>query len=55
MASPHVAGLALYLYALEGQSGAAEMTARILELGVDDVVDAGSGSPTIRAYNGNGA
>lgn len=54
MASPHVAGLALYLKALEeGLDSPAKTVARIKELAIRDVViDAGSDSPNLLAYNG---
>lgn len=56
MACPHVAGLALYLMALEGLETPQQVTARIRELGTDGVVDnAGQGSPNLLAYNGIGA
>jgi oryzin len=38
MASPHVAGLAAYLMALEGLSTPAEVTARIKQLAVDGII-----------------
>ncbi|KAI0841164.1 subtilisin-like serine protease pepD [Hypoxylon sp. FL0890] len=54
MSSPHVAGLALYLKGLEvGLDSPADTVARIKELATPDVVvDAGSGSPNLLAYNG---
>ncbi|KAI1658329.1 subtilisin-like protein, partial [Daldinia decipiens] len=54
MSSPHVAGLAVYLKALEeGLDEPAKTVARIKELAIADVViDAGSGSPNLLAYNG---
>ncbi|KEY70560.1 hypothetical protein S7711_02714 [Stachybotrys chartarum IBT 7711] len=56
MACPHVAGLALYLMALEGLETPQQVAARIRELGTDGVVgDAGQGSPNLLAYNGIGA
>ncbi|KAI8962216.1 subtilisin-like protein [Daldinia sp. FL1419] len=54
MASPHVAGLALYLKALEdGLDSPAKTVARVKELATADVViGAGNGSPNLLAYNG---
>ncbi|KAI1470931.1 subtilisin-like protein [Daldinia caldariorum] len=54
MASPHVAGLVLYLKGLEeGLDWPAKTVARVKELATADVVvDAGSGSPNLLAYNG---
>ncbi|KAI1386784.1 subtilisin-like serine protease pepD [Hypoxylon trugodes] len=54
MASPHVAGLALYLKGLEhGLDSPRDTIARIKKLATPDVVDdAGSGSPNLFAYNG---
>ncbi|KAF6811375.1 alkaline proteinase [Colletotrichum musicola] len=57
MATPYVAGLALYLRALEGArlDSPAAIAGRIRELATMDVVlDAGTGSPNLLAYNGNG-
>jgi oryzin len=54
MACPHVAGLSLYLRALEGLVSPAEVTNRIKELATPGVVlSPGSGSPNFLAYNGN--
>ncbi|GJC87602.1 alkaline proteinase [Colletotrichum liriopes] len=56
MAAPHVAGLAVYLQALEGLSTPAAVTARIKALGTSGrVTGTLSGSPNLVAYNGNGA
>ncbi|KAI5356542.1 putative peptidase S8/S53 domain, peptidase S8, subtilisin, His-active [Septoria linicola] len=56
MATPHIAGLAAYLIALEGSKSPAALCQRIQELAQKDVVeDVGSGSPNFLAYNGNGA
>jgi oryzin len=56
MATPHVAGLAAYLIALEGLSTPAAVVARIKALGTAGVIPSpGSGSPNLIAYNGNGA
>ncbi|RDW82751.1 subtilisin-like serine protease PR1A-like protein [Coleophoma cylindrospora] len=56
MATPHVAGLAAYLIALEGLSTPAAVVARITALATSGVItSAGSGSPNLIAYNGNGA
>jgi oryzin len=56
MATPHVAGLAAYLIALEGLSTPAAVVARIKALATSGVItSAGSGSPNLIAYNGNGA
>ena len=56
MATPHVVGLALYLFALEGLASASAVTARIKALGTSGVVTSpGSGSPNLLAYNGNGS
>ncbi|KAI1807560.1 subtilisin-like protein [Daldinia bambusicola] len=55
MAAPHVAGLVLYLKGLEkeGLDRPAEAVARVKELATADVVvDAGTGSPNLLAYNG---
>ncbi|PGH11160.1 hypothetical protein AJ80_07262 [Polytolypa hystricis UAMH7299] len=53
MASPHVAGVALYLYSLEKLAGPAEVTARLKALATRDVVsNPGSGSPNLLTYNG---
>ncbi|RDW76078.1 subtilisin-like serine protease PR1A-like protein [Coleophoma crateriformis] len=56
MATPHVAGLAAYLIALEGLSSPAAVVARITALATSGAItSAGSGSPNLIAYNGNGA
>jgi oryzin len=56
MAAPHVAGLAVYLQALEGLSTPAAVTQRIKALGVANRVTGSlRGSPNLFAYNGNGA
>ena len=56
MACPHVAGLAAYLIALEGLSTPAAVQSRIKALGTSGkVISPGSGSPSLIAYNGNGA
>ncbi|KAI9896810.1 hypothetical protein N3K66_007832 [Trichothecium roseum] len=55
MATPHVTGLVLYLYALEGVSSASVRN-RIVALGTSGKISSpGSGSPNLIAYNGNGA
>lgn len=54
MACPHVAGLALYLAALEDLSTPAEITARIKELGTKGkVVGNVAGTVNLLSYNGN--
>lgn len=56
MASPHVAGLVLYLQRKEAPLSAAAVTSRIISLATTGVVtNAGSGSPNRLAYNGSGA
>ncbi|EME89472.1 uncharacterized protein MYCFIDRAFT_210104 [Pseudocercospora fijiensis CIRAD86] len=58
MATPHIAGLAAYLLALEGPRSPAQLCERIRELATKDVIgnlDGGDGSPNLIAYNGNGA
>lgn len=56
MATPHVAGLAAYLIALEGLSTPAAVAARIKALATSGAITgAGIGSPNLIAYNGNGA
>lgn len=53
MACPHVAGLVLYLKALESLSSPQAVTDRLLELATPDVItDPGSGSPNTLAFNG---
>ncbi|ATZ54237.1 Bcser1 [Botrytis cinerea B05.10] len=56
MATPHVAGLAAYLIALEGLSTPAAVVARIKALATANLITSpGSGSPNLIAYNGNGS
>ncbi|TDZ61490.1 Alkaline proteinase [Colletotrichum trifolii] len=56
MATPHVAGLVVYLQALEGLSTPAAVTSRIKALGTSGrITGTLSGSPNLVAYNGNGA
>ncbi|KAI0809948.1 peptidase S8/S53 domain-containing protein [Xylaria sp. FL0064] len=56
MATPHVAGLALYLMALEGLSTPSAVTARIKALGTPGkITGVPSGTVNLVAYNGNGA
>jgi len=56
MATPHVAGLALYLIALEGLSTPAAVTARIKALATSGKISSvPSGTVNLVAYNGNGA
>lgn len=56
MAAPHVAGLAVYLQALEGLTTPAAVTARLKALGVANrITGTLNGSPNLFAYNGNGA
>ncbi|KAF5535263.1 hypothetical protein FPHYL_13236 [Fusarium phyllophilum] len=56
MASPHVAGLALYLKVLEGLTTPASVASRIKALGTSGKITGTlSGSPNLIAYNGNGA
>lgn len=56
MATPHVAGLAAYLIALEGLASPAAVVARISALATNNVLlSPGTGSPNKIAYNGNGA
>jgi oryzin len=56
MATPHVAGLAAYLIALEGLSSPSAIVSRIKSLATTGkVTSPGSGSPNLIAYNGNGA
>lgn len=54
MASPHVAGLSLYLKSVEaGLESVEAVTARILELAKKDIVQGVPGStPNLLAYNG---
>ncbi|KAI3322667.1 subtilisin-like protein [Xylariaceae sp. AK1471] len=56
MATPHVAGLALYLIALEGLSTPAAVTARIKALATTGkITSVPSGTTNAITYNGNGA
>ncbi|KAF2184168.1 subtilase [Zopfia rhizophila CBS 207.26] len=56
MASPHVAGLVLYLKALENLATPAATTVRVKELALKGVVASpGTGSPNLLTYNGIGA
>lgn len=55
MATPHVAGLAAYLIALEGLSSPSAVASRIVSLAINGVVTDPSGSVNRVAYNGNGA
>ncbi|TRX88340.1 hypothetical protein FHL15_010778 [Xylaria flabelliformis] len=56
MSTPHVAGLALYLIALEGLSTPAAVTARIKALGTSGKISGiRSGTVNLISYNGNGA
>jgi oryzin len=56
LATPHVAGLAAYLITLEGLSSPAAVVNRIQALATSGkITNAGSGSPNLIAYNGNGA
>ncbi|KAK4499078.1 hypothetical protein PRZ48_009590 [Zasmidium cellare] len=56
MATPHIAGLAAYLLALEGTRSPAALCSRIQSLATKNtIVNPGSGSPNYLAYNGNGA
>ncbi|KAF2753999.1 subtilisin-like protein [Pseudovirgaria hyperparasitica] len=56
MATPHIAGLSVYLISLEGLASPAAVANRIIALSGKDLVgNAGSGSPNRLAYNGNGA
>ncbi|KAI0457402.1 subtilase [Xylaria acuta] len=56
MSTPHVAGLALYLIALEGLSTPAAVTARIKALGTSGRISSlPGGTVNLIAYNGNGA
>jgi oryzin len=56
MASPHVAGLVLYLQGLGGLTTPASVANKITSLAVTgQVTSPGSGSPNRRAYNGNGS
>lgn len=54
MACPHIAGLAVYLQALEGLSTPAAVTSRIKALATTGRVTGSlSGSPNVFAFNGN--
>ncbi|KAL0940484.1 alkaline proteinase [Colletotrichum truncatum] len=56
MAAPHLAGLAVYLQALEGLSTPAAVTNRIKALGTSGrITGTLRGSPNLVSYNGNGA
>ncbi|EME79398.1 uncharacterized protein MYCFIDRAFT_35047 [Pseudocercospora fijiensis CIRAD86] len=56
MATPHIAGLAAYLIALEGSLSPSALCSRIQDLSTKDVItSAGARSPNYLAYNGNGA
>jgi len=56
MASPHVAGVAAYLIALEGLSSPAAVRSRLIALAPTGLVTSpGSGSPNRLLYNGSGA
>lgn len=53
MAAPHVAGLAVYLAALENINTPAELTARIKALGtVNKATGLSTGNPNLIAFNG---
>ncbi|KAF2169741.1 hypothetical protein M409DRAFT_52248 [Zasmidium cellare ATCC 36951] len=55
MATPHIAGLAVYLKALEsGLDSVSAITARIIELATEGQVSDVMGSPNLIGYNGNG-
>lgn len=54
-ATPHVAGLAAYLMSLEGISSPGNVVGRIQSLATSGGISgAGSGSPNLIAYNGDG-
>ncbi|KAL1599533.1 hypothetical protein SLS60_007336 [Paraconiothyrium brasiliense] len=56
MSTPLVAGLVCYLRALESGLGSPDqVTGRILELAIKDVVGDPKGSPNLLVYNGSGA
>jgi oryzin len=55
MACPHVAGLVVYLKALEGLTSASATTDRLIELATTGQISDVQGSPNRIAYNGNGA
>ncbi|TDZ40795.1 Alkaline protease 1 [Colletotrichum trifolii] len=52
MAAPHVAGLALYLAALENINDPVSLTARILELATAGATTFNEGTPSLVAFNG---
>jgi len=57
MASPHIAGVAAYLMALEGLNTVASITARIKQLARTTgsaVAGVGTGTTTLIVYNGDG-
>lgn len=55
MATPHIAGLAAYLFALEGSSNPAALCGRIQSLSTKNAIsDIPSGTVNYLAYNGNG-
>lgn len=55
MATPHIAGLAVYLKALEsGLDSVSAITSRIIELATEGQVTDVMGSPNLIGYNGNG-
>lgn len=54
MASPHVAGLGAYLLGLNGKQTVAALSSAIKSAATSGlVVNAGSGSPNLIAFNGN--
>ena len=56
MATPHLAGLAVYLQVLENLNTPAAVTNRIKSLGTSGrITGTLNGSPNLVAYNGNGA
>ncbi|KAG8164459.1 hypothetical protein KVR01_006377 [Diaporthe batatas] len=57
MATPHVSGLVLYLKTvLGGLEAPADVAAKVTELATADILSGlGTGSPNLKAYNGNGA
>lgn len=57
MATPHVSGLVLYLKTvLGGLEAPADVAAKLTELATADILSGlGTGSPNLKAYNGNGA
>ena len=55
MASPHVAGLVLYLQALENLTSPSAVASRLTALATTNAVTDTQGSPNRLAYNGNGA